>query len=83
MDDIHFWSNLSALAALAGVVGYALLAGADFATLAAEISDDPTAQTNRGELGWFAASKMDPAFSKAACKYFRSASATSFSKSTP
>jgi len=30
MSEIHFWSNLSALAALAGVVAYALLAGADF-----------------------------------------------------
>src|SRR5438128_1299795 len=30
MDDIHFWSDLSALAALAGIVAYALLAGADF-----------------------------------------------------
>ncbi len=30
MDEVHFWSNLSALAALAGVVAYALLAGADF-----------------------------------------------------
>ncbi len=30
MDELHFWSNLSALAALAGVMAYALLAGADF-----------------------------------------------------
>src|SRR5436190_6805580 len=30
MDDIHIWSNLSALAALAGIMAYALLAGADF-----------------------------------------------------
>ncbi len=30
MDEAHFWSNMSALAALAGVVAYALLAGADF-----------------------------------------------------
>jgi peptidyl-prolyl cis-trans isomerase C len=43
-----------------------LLAGANFAKLAAEVSDDPTAKTNGGELGWFPASKMDPAFSKAA-----------------
>jgi peptidyl-prolyl cis-trans isomerase C len=43
-----------------------LLAGADFATLAGELSDDPTAKTNGGELGWFTSSKMDPAFSRAA-----------------
>ena len=30
MDEVHFWSNLSALAALGGIVAYALLAGADF-----------------------------------------------------
>ena len=43
-----------------------LLAGANFATVAAEVSDDPTAKTNGGELGWFGPNKMDPAFSKAA-----------------
>ena len=43
-----------------------LLAGANFAKLAAEVSDDPTAKTNGGELGWFPANKMDPAFSRAA-----------------
>jgi cytochrome d ubiquinol oxidase subunit II len=30
MDEVHFWASLSALAALAGVIAYALLAGADF-----------------------------------------------------
>ena len=43
-----------------------LLAGADFATLAKEISEDPSAKTNLGELGWFGPGKMDPAFTKAA-----------------
>jgi peptidyl-prolyl cis-trans isomerase C len=43
-----------------------LLAGADFATLAKEISDDPSAKANLGELGWFGPGKMDPAFTKAA-----------------
>ena len=43
-----------------------LLAGADFAALAAEVSDDPTAKTNGGKLGWFGLNKMDPAFSTAA-----------------
>jgi parvulin-like peptidyl-prolyl isomerase len=43
-----------------------LHAGADFATLAAEVSDDPTAKANGGKLGWFTAEKMDAAFAKAA-----------------
>ena len=43
-----------------------IAAGADFAKLAAELSDDPSARTNGGELGWFDGKKMDPAFSKAA-----------------
>ena len=43
-----------------------LLGGANFATVAAEVSDDPTAKTNGGGLGWFGPGKMDPAFSKAA-----------------
>jgi peptidyl-prolyl cis-trans isomerase C len=43
-----------------------LAAGADFATLARQMSDDPSAEANGGALGWFPATKMDPAFSKAA-----------------
>jgi len=43
-----------------------IVAGADFAKLAAELSDDPSAKKDGGQLGWFDAKKMDPAFSKAA-----------------
>src|SRR5205085_2612932 len=55
-----------AAAALAKETRDKLLAGADFANLAAEVSDDPTARSNHGQLGWFVSSRMDPAFSKAA-----------------
>lgn len=40
--------------------------GADFAALAREFSNDPTAKTNGGDLGFFTAEQMDPAFSAAA-----------------
>jgi parvulin-like peptidyl-prolyl isomerase len=43
-----------------------VLAGADFNELAKEISDDPSAQANRGHLDYFDSSRMDPAFSSAA-----------------
>ena len=43
-----------------------ILAGADFAKLAAEVSDDEAAKGDGGQLGWFGAKKMDPAFTKAA-----------------
>ena len=56
----------AAALALAKEVRARLVAGADFAKVAAEVSDDPTAKTNGGELGWFGPGKMDPAFSKAA-----------------
>jgi peptidyl-prolyl cis-trans isomerase C len=52
--------------ALANETRAKLRAGANFATLAAELSDDPTAKTNGGALGWFGPNKMDPAFYKAA-----------------
>jgi peptidyl-prolyl cis-trans isomerase C len=40
--------------------------GADFSALAREFSDDPTAARNGGELGFFDAKAMDPAFAAAA-----------------
>ena len=43
-----------------------LLAGADFAATARAISDDPSAKSNGGEIGWFARERTDPAFSQAA-----------------
>lgn len=39
--------------------------GADFATLAAEKSDDTYSAANNGELDWFEAGVMDPAFDEA------------------
>jgi peptidyl-prolyl cis-trans isomerase C len=42
------------------------LAGADFSKLAREYSDDPSVARNGGELGFFEAKAMDPAFAKAA-----------------
>jgi peptidyl-prolyl cis-trans isomerase C len=44
----------------------ALAPNADFAALAREYSDDQTAKTNGGNLGWFAARQMDRDFSAGA-----------------
>ena len=41
-------------------------AGVDFNVLAREVSDDRSARSNSGQLGWFAFGEMDPAFAKAA-----------------
>lgn len=43
-----------------------LLAGADFATLAQQLSDDATTKGNGGELGWFGPGQTDPVVIKAA-----------------
>ena len=56
----------AAALALAKATRAKLEAGADFSTLAREVSDDPSAEANGGALGWFPAAKMDPAFSKVA-----------------
>jgi peptidyl-prolyl cis-trans isomerase C len=43
-----------------------LVVGADFAAIARELSDDPTAKRNSGRLGSFARGRMDPAFEQVA-----------------
>lgn len=43
-----------------------LKAGEDFGKVAAEVSIDPSAKTNQGDLGWFAKGQMIPAFEDAA-----------------
>jgi parvulin-like peptidyl-prolyl isomerase len=43
-----------------------LVAGADFATTAKELSDDPSAKINGGQIGWFTRERMDPSFSQGA-----------------
>jgi peptidyl-prolyl cis-trans isomerase C len=43
-----------------------LAAGADFAGLAKEMSEDRTTKDAGGHLGWFSAKQMEPAFSTAA-----------------
>ena len=43
-----------------------ILAGADFNDTAVQLSDDPTAQQNRGRIDYFDKAKMDPAFADAA-----------------
>ncbi|HVF64206.1 MAG TPA: peptidylprolyl isomerase [Casimicrobiaceae bacterium] len=40
-----------------------VVAGADFNTLAREISEDSSARRNHGRLDWFTPEQMDPAFS--------------------
>jgi peptidyl-prolyl cis-trans isomerase C len=43
-----------------------IVAGADFARLAQEISEDPSAKQNRGRLGYFTRDRMDASFATAA-----------------
>lgn len=51
---------------LARVTRQKLIAGADFAATAKEVSDDPSAKINGGEIGWFTRERMDPSFSQGA-----------------
>jgi len=53
-------------AALANLVFERLNAGEDFATLAAEFSQDPGSAAEGGDLGWFGRGRMVPPFEEAA-----------------
>jgi len=53
-------------AALAAVVIERLNAGEDFGDLAMELSIDPSAESNQGNLGWFGRNMMIPEFEEAA-----------------
>jgi len=52
--------------ALAEAARARVVAGANFNTVAKEISEDPSAKENDGKLGYFTRQRMDPAFSKSA-----------------
>ncbi|HAJ34368.1 MAG TPA: hypothetical protein DCL15_01565 [Chloroflexi bacterium] len=56
----------AATLALANELRQRLLAGEDFATLAAEYSDDPGSAANGGDLGWFGKGQMVAPFEEAA-----------------
>ena len=58
--------NADAALKRAGEARAKALAGADFATLAREYSDDPSVARNGGELGFFEMKTMDAAFAAAA-----------------
>jgi len=52
--------------ALAEAARARVVAGANFNTVAKEVSEDPSAKENDGKLGYFTRQRMDPAFSKVA-----------------
>ena len=56
----------SAALALAEEARARLVAGADFAELARQLSDDPSAKRNGGQLGWLGGGQTDAAVVKAA-----------------
>jgi len=62
--DKHGGSD--AALALAKQTRTKILAGADFAQLATELSDDEAARQDGGKLGYFGHGKMDPDFTEAA-----------------
>jgi parvulin-like peptidyl-prolyl isomerase len=73
-EEVHAWhillktekrSKADALKT-AQTVRTRALAGENFGKLADEFSEDQTVQTNHGDLGFFPAKGMDPAFAKAA-----------------
>ncbi len=66
--DEQIWARhiLVPDAALAAVVVQRLEEGEDFGDLAMELSIDPSAKTNQGDLGWFGHSMMIPEFEDAA-----------------
>lgn len=59
-------SDDAAVLARAQALREQVRAGADFAALAREQSQDPGSAMRGGDLGWFAAGKMAPAFERAA-----------------
>jgi peptidyl-prolyl cis-trans isomerase C len=63
--DIHKHTREEALK-LAEDARAKIVAGADFNEVAQKSSEDPSAGTNAGKLGWFAKTEMDPAFGNAA-----------------
>ena len=63
--DVHKHDRDSALK-LAQDVRAKLVAGADFAELAKEVSEDASVRQNSGQLGYFDRTTMDPAFTEAA-----------------
>ena len=59
-------AQLQEATAKAQLLRQRLVKGQDFAKAAEELSEDPSAKGNGGDLGWFNASKMVKAFSDAA-----------------
>lgn len=63
--DVHKHTREEALR-LAEDARAKIIAGADFNEIAQKSSEDPSAATNAGKLGWFAKAEMDPSFADAA-----------------
>jgi foldase protein PrsA len=65
-EQVHARHILVATQEQADSVLAQLQAGADFATLASQISVDPGSKDKGGDLGWFGRGVMDPPFETAA-----------------